>query len=304
MARSVRGPDVRAARMRRPDGAALPACAAASPATASARPSHVLAETVPLAARSAVPSGTQVHDWTINDEWNVREAWIADATGRRVVDVRDHTLHLVCYSSPVRGTFTLDGAPAAPAHAARPSRLDPLPHQLLPPELGLLPDPAPARRAGGRGPFDVVVDTTLEPGELTYGELFLPGDTDEEVSSPRTCATPRWSTTTCPGSPSPSSWPRRSRPGRRAATAYRFLFAPGTIGSLTWLSRNPDVLPRIRHGLVLTGLGGGGPLVYKRTRHADRPSTPPRATSYAGAGVRCATTRRTATTSGSSTRSG
>ena len=62
----------------------------------------VLAETVPL-ERRGVPSGTQVHDWTINDEWNVREAYIADATGRRLVDFRDHTLHLVCYSGPVRG---------------------------------------------------------------------------------------------------------------------------------------------------------------------------------------------------------
>jgi aminopeptidase-like protein len=59
-----------------------------------------------------------------------------------------------------------------------------------------------------------------------------------------------------------------SLPRRR--WTYRLLFAPGTIGSITWLSQNPEVVPRIRHGLVLTGLGGPGPLVYKRTRHADR----------------------------------
>ena len=69
----------------------------------------VIGETLPL-ERRAVPSGTQVHDWTINDEWNVRDAWIADATGRRVVDFRAHNLHLVSYSAPVRTTMTLAGA--------------------------------------------------------------------------------------------------------------------------------------------------------------------------------------------------
>src|SRR6476659_6023195 len=67
----------------------------------------VISESIPL-ERVGVPSGTQAHDWTVNDEWNVRDAWIADADGRRVVDFREHNLHLVNYSVPVRARMSLD----------------------------------------------------------------------------------------------------------------------------------------------------------------------------------------------------
>jgi aminopeptidase-like protein len=58
-----------------------------------------------------------------------------------------------------------------------------------------------------------------------------------------------------------------SLPSRRLS--YRILFIPGTIGSITWLARNEDKLGRIRHGLVLSGLGGPGPLVYKTSRRSN-----------------------------------
>ncbi|MGZ8744223.1 MAG: DUF4910 domain-containing protein [Nocardioides sp.] len=228
----------------------------------------VLAETVPV-TQVGVPSGTQVHDWTINDEWTVREAYIADATGRRLVDVRDHTLHLVSSSSPVRGTFTLDEL--RPHLHTLPDHPDWIPYRtsyyvrnwgfcLTRHQLDSL----------GDGPFDVVVDTTLAPGELNYGELFLPGDTDEEVVVTSHVCHPSLVNDNLSGLTVAVELAAElaARPSRRYG--YRFLFAPGTIGSLTWLSRNPEVLPRIRHGLVITGLGGGGPLVYKQTRHGDR----------------------------------
>ena len=67
---------------------------------------RILGEAVPLQT-VRVPSGTEVFDWTIGDEWNVREAYVADASGRRVVDVAEHTLHLVGYSVPVRTRLPL-----------------------------------------------------------------------------------------------------------------------------------------------------------------------------------------------------
>jgi aminopeptidase-like protein len=229
----------------------------------------VLEETLPL-ERHAVPSGTPVHDWTVNDEWNVRDAWIADPAGRRVVDFREHTLHLVSYSEPVRTRMTLEE---------------------LRPHLHTLPEHPnwiPYRTsyyhrtwgfcltqrqldAMGEGPFDVVVDATLEPGELTWGELVVPGDsTDEVLVSAHVChpslANDNLSGITVATEVAATLM---ARPRRR--WTYRFLFAPGTIGSITWLSQNPDRIPSVRHGLVLTGLGGPGPLVYKRTLRGDRP---------------------------------
>nr|WP_219635486.1 DUF2172 domain-containing protein [Nocardioides ungokensis] len=117
--------------------------------------------------RRAVPSGTAAYDWTVNDEWNVRDAWIADANGRRVVDFQEHNLHLVSYSVPVRARMSMDELRPHPPHPARAPGLDPVPDDVLQAHVGFLPDPAAARCDGG-GPFEVVVDTTLEPGELTY----------------------------------------------------------------------------------------------------------------------------------------
>jgi aminopeptidase-like protein len=228
----------------------------------------LIAESVPL-ERHAVPSGVEAHDWTVNDEWNVRDAYIADRDGRRVVDFREHNLHLVSYSVPVRATMTLD-------------ELRPHLHTL--PEH---PDWIPYRttyynRTWGfcltervlqsmdQGPYEVVVDTTLRPGELTYGELLLPGDSEEEVMFTSHVCHPSLANDNLSGIAVLTAIARtlQDLPFRRFT--YRFLFAPGTIGSITWLSRNADVLPAIRHGLVLTGLGGPGRLVYKSTRDGSR----------------------------------
>ena len=219
--------------------------------------------------RRAVPSGTSAYDWTVNEEWNVRDAWIADATGRRVVDFQEHNLHLVSYSVPVRARMSMD-------------ELRPHLHTL--PEH---PDWIPYRttyysrtwgfcltqrqlEAMGEGPFDVVVDTTLEPGELTYGELVIPGETDDEVLFTTHVCHPSIANDNLSGIVVAIELARALAALPRRRFSYRFVFAPGTIGSITWLSRNRRLLDHIRHGLVLTGLGGSGSLVYKRTRRGDR----------------------------------
>ncbi|WP_234412121.1 DUF4910 domain-containing protein [Nocardioides sediminis] len=233
----------------------------------------VVAETV-LLERHAVPSGTQAHDWTVNDEWTVRDAWIADATGRRVVDFRAHNLHLVSYSVPVRTTMTL--AELRPHLHTLPEHPDWIPYRttyyhrtwgfcLAQRRLDAMAE------AGDEASYEVVVDTTLEPGELTWGELVIPGEsTDEVLVSAHVCH-PSLANDNLSGITVATELAATlaARPHRR--WTYRFLFAPGTIGSITWLSQNPDRVPSVRHGLVLTGLGGPGGLVYKRTRRGDRP---------------------------------
>ena len=121
-----------------------------------------------------------------------------------------------------------------------------------------------------QGPYEVVVDTTLGPGELTYGELLLPGDSEEEVMFTSHVCHPSLANDNLSGiAVRTSGRAHAAGPSLRHFT-YRFLFAPGTIGSITWLSRNADVLPAIRHGLVLTGLGGPGPT--RLQEHAGRVS--------------------------------
>lgn len=236
----------------------------------------ILARSAPL-RRHSVPSGTQVFDWTVNDEWNVRDAYVADRFGNRVIDFQEHNLHLVAYSEPVRARMTL--AELRPHLHTRPSYLGSTPLAN--------PDWFPYRtsyyeRTWGfclsenhlqsldEGPYDVVVDASLEPGELTYGEVVVPGDSTEEVLfSAHTCH-PSLANDNLSGLVVATELIRALQERRRRRYTYRFLFAPGTIGSITWMSRNVEVLPRVRHGLVLAGLGGPGSLVYKRTRNGDR----------------------------------
>jgi aminopeptidase-like protein len=219
--------------------------------------------------RTGVPSGTAVFDWTVPDEWNVREAWVRGPDGRAVADLADHALHLVGYSTPVRARMGLEE---------------------LHPHLHSLPDHPewiPYRtsyyhrdwgfclrhrdlEALVPGEYDVLVDATLEPGELVYGEVVLPGRSDDEVLVSSHLCHPAMANDNLTGLAVALETVRRldQRVDRRYT--YRFLFAPGTIGSLTWLSQNLDRLDRVRHGLVITGLGGGGRLVYKQTLHGDR----------------------------------
>jgi aminopeptidase-like protein len=229
----------------------------------------ILGETQPLEV-VGVPTGTQVFDWTIGDEWNVRRAWIADADGRRVVDLADHTLHVVSYSVPVRATLTREEL--LPHLHSLPDRPDWIPYRTsyYTRDWGFCLRHRDLERLGP-GPFEVVVDATLEPGELVYGEAYLPGELTDEVLITSHVCHPSLVNDNLSGLTVAVELARWLAALPRRRYSYRFLFAPGTIGSLTWLHQNQARLDRLRHVLVLTGLGGGGPLVYKRTRHGDRP---------------------------------
>jgi aminopeptidase-like protein len=215
-----------------------------------------------------VPTGTQVLDWTVPREWNVRDAWVADAAGRRVIDFQASNLHLVGYSVPVRATMGL---------AELKEHLFSLPDQ---------PDWVPWRTsyyderwgfcASQRlvdglpeGDYEVCVDTTLADGHLTYGEHLVEGRTDEEVLVSCHVCHPSLANDNLSGIAVATRLARRLAEGGRPRYSYRFLFAPGTIGAITWLAGNEDRLDRVRHGLVLACVGDPGGFTYKRSRRGD-----------------------------------
>jgi aminopeptidase-like protein len=229
----------------------------------------IIGEVVPLDQR-AVASGTEVYDWTINDEWNVRDAYIADAHGRRVVDFRAHNLHLVGYSVPVRTTMTLEEL--RPHLHSMPDHPDWIPYRtsyyhrtwgfcLTQRQLDAMDD----------GPYEVLVDTTLGPGELTYGEVLIPGETTDEVLISAHVCHPSIANDNLSGVVVATELAAALAAGPPRRYSYRFVFAPATIGAITWLNQNQERLASVRHGLVLPALGGPGGLVYGRTRRGDRP---------------------------------
>jgi aminopeptidase-like protein len=214
-----------------------------------------------------IPSGTAAFDWTIPDEWNLGEAWIRDPGGRTIVDVRDSTLHVVGYSTPIHGTLPLEEL-SAHLHSD-PGRPDWIPYRTsyytrhwgfcLPHRL---------RESLVDGDYEVFIDATLEPGSLTYGELLLPGTEPAEVLISAHCCHPWMCNDNLSGLVVAAELGRRLRAADHRLS-YRILFAPGTIGALAWLAANGSSLDNLHAGLVLTCLGDPGPPTYKRSRRGD-----------------------------------
>ncbi len=225
-----------------------------------------LGEILPMSL-TEVPTGTQVFDWTVPREWNIREAWIADASGRRVVDFRNSNLHIVHYSVPFRGRLSL--AELRPHLHTLPDQPDLIPYRtsyyaeswgfcLTHRQLESLPD----------GPYDVCIDSTLAPGNLTYGECLLPGATEDEILISAHSCHPSMANDNLSGMVVATHLARHLAGVERRHT-FRFLFIPGTIGSITWLAMHREETKRVGHGLVLACLGDPGQSTYKRSRRGD-----------------------------------
>jgi aminopeptidase-like protein len=211
-----------------------------------------------------VETGTRVFDWTVPREWNIREAWVRSASGEVVVDFADSNLHVVSYSVPVHRKLSLDELQQH-LHSV-PEHPDWIPYRTsyYQESWGFC---LPHRRLERLEPgeYEVRIDSTLEPGHLTYGECVLEGETDAEVLLSCHCCHPSLANDNLSGIALAVALARRLGTARRRYT-YRILFIPGTIGSIAWLARNEEDAARIEHGLVLTCVGDDGGFTYKRSR--------------------------------------
>ncbi|MFD2466903.1 DUF4910 domain-containing protein [Amycolatopsis silviterrae] len=226
----------------------------------------VIGEHLPL-DRYEVPSGTEVLDWTVPPEWNIRDAFVADSSGRRVIDFRKSNLHVVGYSVPVDRVVRL---------AELRTHLHTLPEQpsLIPyrtsyysPTWGFclaqdvldaLPD----------DDYHVKIDSTLADGHLTYAEHVVPGEVCDEVLISCHLCHPSLANDNLAGIAVAVAL-AQALAGEKPYYTYRFLFMPGTIGAITWLARNAEHIDRVKHGVVLACAGDRGSLTYKRSRCGD-----------------------------------
>jgi aminopeptidase-like protein len=216
---------------------------------------------------SEVPTGTQVFDWVVPREWNIREGWINGPDGRRVVDFSDSNLHVLNYSTPVRARLGLDELrPHLFTHPDEPAFVpyrtsyysDAWGFCLSAETLESLPD----------GEYEVCIDSTLADGSLTYAEAVLPGETDDEVLISTYSCHPSVANDNVSGIALVAVLGRylSLEPRRRT---YRLLFSPGSIGPIAWLARNEAMLDRIGAGLVVSCVGDPGPVTYKRSRRGN-----------------------------------
>jgi aminopeptidase-like protein len=214
-----------------------------------------------------IPSGTQVFDWTVPREWNIRDAYVKNPKGEKIIDFQKSNLHVLNYSIPIRKAVSL--AELKEHLFTLPDYPDWVPYRtsyykdnwgfcLSHNELMKLED----------GHYEVCVDSTLEPGSLTYGELYLEGEEEEEILISCHCCHPSLANDNLSGIGVATLLAKylQTVPHR---LSYRFVFIPGTIGAITWLAMNEASLNRIKHGLVITGVGDAGKITYKKSRRGN-----------------------------------
>ena len=223
----------------------------------------IIKEHIPIDVHE-VPSNTKVFDWIVPREWNIREAYIKNEQGERIIDFKNSNLHVVNYSTPVNKKLTLTELKE---------------HLFTIPEN---PDWIPYRtsyyddvwgfclthnqmEAMEEGTYEICIDSDLTDGHLTYGEYLIKGESNEEILLSAHICHPSLANDNLSGIAVLVEIAKYLNSISHHYT-YRLIFAPGTIGSITWLARNEDKIKQIKHGLVISCVGDAGSFTYKCSR--------------------------------------
>jgi aminopeptidase-like protein len=232
---------------------------------------ELIGRRVPLQI-TELPTGTQVLDWIVPKEWNIRGAWIARLSGERVIDFANSNLHVLSYSTPVRRRIRR--AELEPHLHSLPDHPEWIPYRtsyyaedwgfcLSQRQRDALTDPE----------YEICIDSTLEPGHLTYAECVVPGRSPEEiVLTTHTCHPSLCNDNLSGIAVATALVEEQLRQAQQRPPHYtlRVLFVPGTIGAIAWLAQNGQRAQHLRHGLSLVCLGDASPFTYKRTLHGER----------------------------------
>lgn len=226
---------------------------------------RILGEIVPLTL-CEVPTGTRVYDWLVPDEWVIRDAWIATPDGRRIVDFRCNNLHVVSYSEPVSCRLSFEAL--KPHLYTHPHLKDAIPYRT-----------SYYRRDWGfcltheqyvelerlQGPFEVVVDSDLRTGALTYGECLLPGQSTQEILLSCYICHPSMANDSLSGVLLTAFLARHLTRMEVRRWSYRIVFVPETLGAIAYCAANEAAMKQIDTGLVVTTVGGPGKVGYKQS---------------------------------------
>ena len=231
---------------------------------------QILQELIPLETHE-VTSGKTVFDWQVPAEWNVSDAYIITPTGEKVADFKVNNLHLMSYSTPVNKSLTW-------------AELEQYLHYL--PDL---PEAIPYRTSYYKknwgfclskqlydslpkeGEYKVFIDSELKrDGALTYADLVLPGESDEEIFFSSYICHPSMANNELSGPLLLAFLYQYIKKIKNRRYTYRFLLAPETIGSIVYLAEYGEHLKSVmKAGYILTCVGLDEKVTYKRSRQIN-----------------------------------
>jgi aminopeptidase-like protein len=231
---------------------------------------EILQEIIPLTIHE-IPSGSQIFDWVVPEEWNIRDAYIICPNGKKICDIKVNNLHVVNYSVAVHEKMSFDDL--LPHLHVVEGQQEAIPYItsyykktwgfcLSKKELETLPR---------EGQYEVFIDSTLEPGSMSYGECILKGESEKEILFSTYLCHPSMANNELSG-PLAAAFVYKALlekiPNRRYT--YRFIFIPETIGAIAFLHKNGDHLKKtLTAGFVMTCCGDRGQITYKLSKRKD-----------------------------------
>ncbi len=211
-----------------------------------------------------VPTGTKVFDWIVPKEWNIRDAYIKNSKGEKVVDFQNSNLHILQYSVPINKKISLDELKNHLYTIEEHPDWIPYKTSYYQENWGFCLSHNDYLKLQN-DEYEVFIDSTLEDGSLSYGEILLKGEQDDEILFSTYVCHPSMCNDNLTGV-SILTYLAKLLKNKKLKNSYRFLFIPETIGSITWLSMNENNLEKIKSGLVATCLGDSGCFTYKKSR--------------------------------------
>ena len=230
---------------------------------------NIIREQVPEMKVFEVPTGTQVFDWTVPKEWNIRGGWIRRMNGETVIDFRDSNLHVLGYSVPVHQKVSRE---ELMEHVyTQPEQPDWIPYvtSYYKERWGFCMSEHQKQQMADEA-YEVMIDSTLEDGSLTYGELIVPGETDDEVFFSTYLCHPSMANNELSGPCLMAALINYVNSLPRRRYTYRFVIVPETIGSITYLSRNLEAMQQhVKAGFVLSCVGDDRTYSMVSTKYED-----------------------------------
>lgn len=229
----------------------------------------IIREIVPEIEINEIPTGTQVFDWTVPKEWNVNAGYIESLDGVKIIDFKDCNLHVLGYSLPID---MIIGREELLEHIyTQKEQPDWIPYvtSYYKERWGFCMSENQKNKLVD-DKYHVKIDSRLENGSLTYGDLVIPGSTTDEILFSTYLCHPSMANNELSGPVLQTELIKyiKSLPNRRYS--YRFVFIPETIGSITYCSQNLSILQKnVKAGFVLSCVGDNRAYSYIASRYAD-----------------------------------